>query len=140
MRMEKLNRTGVAPERLQLQRESLVEGRGPLPHVCLLRCGGRAHLDRCRRGLRDEDQRKQANDYGSQNGYLLNGDRGAARTDAARVARCANGSERVTSRVVATYKSLRIDVTNVTVSDNGARLRGRDSNPNFLVQSQASCR
>ena len=59
-----------------------------------------------------------------------------------------DGSESVTRDLRNAYKMLKERVTIVIPEENGpprpirraARLRGRDSNPNFLVQSQASYR
>ena len=58
----------------------------------------------------------------------------------------AHGTRTRTRRAACPYKELRKPVTSVTARGNDlgdakrARLRGRDSNPNFPVQSRASCR
>ena len=58
----------------------------------------------------------------------------------ARVSRSKHRTRTDTTPARTPYKWIRNPVTSVTERDNVARLRGRDSNPNFLVQSQASCR
>jgi hypothetical protein len=63
MAVEEPDRAGVPLQCRELALEALIEGFCVMPHlVCLRRCGSRAHLHRCRSGLRDEDQRKQANE------------------------------------------------------------------------------
>ena len=83
---------------------------------------------------------QQANDEGFQSRYLLIGDRGAAHHKSRSCLSIRARTRIDTSKSVSLTEWLRKAVTSVNGMTTAERLRGRDSNPNFLVQSQASCR
>src|SRR4029079_1990114 len=119
--LEEPDRSLVLPESLELLLELLVESECPPCRLHLVGGGARRGLHRCRSGLRHENERKQANEEGSQTVYLLDGDRGAVRTGTARVARSEDPTRASRPRAGLPYKWLRKPVTSVTARDSWKR-------------------
>src|SRR5262245_75990 len=101
--VEEADRAAVPPESRELELELPVESERVSHRLCLALGLGRG-LRRCRSGLRHQNERKQANEYGSQTVYLLDGDRGAVRTGTARVARSQHPTRSVTTDRPGAYK------------------------------------
>ena len=126
-------------DRDELALELLVEGRRRLRHAGLAWCRRRAGPASLPQWPASRERTQAGQRLGLSNGYLLSGDRGAARTGAARVSRSAHATRRATSKSRSAYKGLRKHVTSVTDRDNVDEAAGQRFEPQLPGPEEALC-